>query len=214
MASHNFEWFREASMSASGSISIRKRGRRDFLKVGGAVTAALLAPAALKADAPNTLPAPPSNPRTPAAMSLPQQRLCAGIDFSHAILINLPSNGDLLIQYYFQQTIHQNLLALSLLGDTGSFTHYLLAQWRDTTQAYTLSNNTGKRQIWYLSGWECCQFTNTLDCPNAQLHLGADPADPSNTNKRWFLVACQIPGPLHRGDMVSKVTLTNLNATK
>ena len=42
--------------------------RRDFLKAGGAVTAALLAPAALEADAPNTLPPLPSNPRTAAAM--------------------------------------------------------------------------------------------------------------------------------------------------
>lgn len=55
-------------MSDNGSIPIRKQGRRDFLKAGGAVTAALLAPAALKADAPSTLPALPSNPQTPAAM--------------------------------------------------------------------------------------------------------------------------------------------------
>jgi len=55
-------------MNASGSSSIRQQGRRDFLKAGGVVTAALLAPAALKADAPHTLPALPSNPRTPAAM--------------------------------------------------------------------------------------------------------------------------------------------------
>jgi uncharacterized protein len=46
----------------------RKQGRREFLKVGGAVTAALLAPSALKADAPKTLPALPSNPVTLAAM--------------------------------------------------------------------------------------------------------------------------------------------------
>jgi len=55
-------------MSDSGSIPIRQQGRRDFLKAGGAVTAALLAPAALKADASKTLPALPTNPRTPAAM--------------------------------------------------------------------------------------------------------------------------------------------------
>jgi aryl-alcohol dehydrogenase-like predicted oxidoreductase len=55
-------------MSQNESISTRKPGRRDFLKAGGAVTAALLAPAALKADAPKALPALPSNPRTPGAM--------------------------------------------------------------------------------------------------------------------------------------------------
>ena len=55
-------------MSANGSISIRQQGRRDFLKAGGAVAAALLAPGALQADTPKTLPALPSNPRTPAAM--------------------------------------------------------------------------------------------------------------------------------------------------
>jgi uncharacterized protein len=49
----------------------RKQGRRDFLKAGGAVTAALLVPTALKADAPkalSALPALPSNPVTPTAM--------------------------------------------------------------------------------------------------------------------------------------------------
>jgi aryl-alcohol dehydrogenase-like predicted oxidoreductase len=55
-------------MSQNESISTRKPGRRDFLKAGGAVTAALLAPAALKADAPKTLPSLPSNPKTPGAM--------------------------------------------------------------------------------------------------------------------------------------------------
>jgi hypothetical protein len=55
-------------MSASGSVSIRQQGRRDFLKAGGAVAAALLAPAAPRADTAKTLPALPSNPRTPAAM--------------------------------------------------------------------------------------------------------------------------------------------------
>jgi len=56
-------------MGTSGSNPIRRQGRREFLKTGGAMTAAaLLAPGALKADAPRTLPALPSNPRTPAAM--------------------------------------------------------------------------------------------------------------------------------------------------
>ena len=44
-----------------------KQGRREFLKAGGAVTAALLAPSAL-ADTPKALPSLPSNPKTPAAM--------------------------------------------------------------------------------------------------------------------------------------------------
>jgi uncharacterized protein len=54
-------------MPLTESFSPRKQGRRDFLKAGGAVTAALLAPAAL-ADTQRTLPALPSNPKTPAAM--------------------------------------------------------------------------------------------------------------------------------------------------
>ena len=45
-----------------------KHGRREFLKVGGAVTAALLAPSAIKADPAHGLPALPENPRTMQAM--------------------------------------------------------------------------------------------------------------------------------------------------
>lgn len=48
--------------------TIGSQGRREFLKSGGAVTAALLAPSALTASAPKTLPALPSNPLTPTAM--------------------------------------------------------------------------------------------------------------------------------------------------
>jgi len=55
-------------MSVQDSISARNPGRREFLKTGGAVTAALLVPAALRADAPKALPALPSNPRTSEAM--------------------------------------------------------------------------------------------------------------------------------------------------
>lgn len=43
-------------------------GRRDFLKAGGAVTAALLTPSALSADVPKVLPSLPVNPKTSAAM--------------------------------------------------------------------------------------------------------------------------------------------------
>ena len=52
----------------SESISSGRHGRREFLKAGGALTAALLAPTALSANAPKTLPKLPSNPKTPAAM--------------------------------------------------------------------------------------------------------------------------------------------------
>ena len=45
-----------------------RHGRREFLKAGGAVTAALLAPSALTAETAKTLPALPSNPVTPTAM--------------------------------------------------------------------------------------------------------------------------------------------------
>jgi aryl-alcohol dehydrogenase-like predicted oxidoreductase len=54
-------------MSEKQAFEARKQGRREFLKVGGAVTAALLAQSAL-ADTPKKLPALPSNPKTPAAM--------------------------------------------------------------------------------------------------------------------------------------------------
>jgi aryl-alcohol dehydrogenase-like predicted oxidoreductase len=54
-------------MSEHQPAAARKRDRREFLKAGGAVTAALLAPSAL-ADAPKALPGLPSNPATPAAM--------------------------------------------------------------------------------------------------------------------------------------------------
>ena len=51
----------------SESKAAPNQGRREFLKAGGAVTAALLAPSAL-ADTPKTMPALPANPRTTAAM--------------------------------------------------------------------------------------------------------------------------------------------------
>jgi aryl-alcohol dehydrogenase-like predicted oxidoreductase len=55
-------------MSENAAETSLRQGRREFLKTGGAITAALLTPAALKADSPKTLPGLPSNPRTPAAM--------------------------------------------------------------------------------------------------------------------------------------------------
>src|ERR1035438_7476728 len=54
-------------MSENQPLSARKHGRRDFLKAGGAVTAALLAPSAI-ADTKKALPGLPSNPVTPKAM--------------------------------------------------------------------------------------------------------------------------------------------------
>ena len=55
-------------MAEKQQVSARNQGRREFLKVGGAVTAALLTPSVLAADAPRVMPGLPSNPRTPAAM--------------------------------------------------------------------------------------------------------------------------------------------------
>jgi hypothetical protein len=54
-------------MKDQDQLSARRQGRREFLKAGGAVTAALLAQSAM-AEAPKTLPALPSNPVTPSAM--------------------------------------------------------------------------------------------------------------------------------------------------
>src|SRR6201993_118736 len=55
-------------MSEENSVSPRNQGRRDFLKIGGAATAALLTPSAFAVTPNKTLPNLPSNPRTPAAM--------------------------------------------------------------------------------------------------------------------------------------------------
>lgn len=55
-------------MSTNDSTSARNPGRREFLKAGGAVTAALLAPSALAVTPNKSLPALPSNPRTIEAM--------------------------------------------------------------------------------------------------------------------------------------------------
>jgi hypothetical protein len=55
-------------MSDNLPAAARRQGRREFLKAGGAVAAALLAPSAALADVQKTLPPLPSNPRTPAAM--------------------------------------------------------------------------------------------------------------------------------------------------
>ena len=59
---------RRGPMSNDQSVTARNQGRRQFLKAGGAVTAALLAPSALIADTPKTMPALPVNPVTPTAM--------------------------------------------------------------------------------------------------------------------------------------------------
>ena len=55
-------------MSEDRTLTRSSQGRREFLKAGGAMTAALLAPGAIRADALRTLPSLPSNPRTPGAM--------------------------------------------------------------------------------------------------------------------------------------------------
>jgi aryl-alcohol dehydrogenase-like predicted oxidoreductase len=55
-------------MSDSNPLSVPKQGRRDFLKAGGAVTAALLAPSAFAVTPNKTLPGLPSNPVTLKAM--------------------------------------------------------------------------------------------------------------------------------------------------
>jgi aryl-alcohol dehydrogenase-like predicted oxidoreductase len=52
----------------SESSNSIKTGRREFLKTGGAITAALLAPSVAMADGPRQLPVMPSNPVTLAAM--------------------------------------------------------------------------------------------------------------------------------------------------
>ena len=54
-------------MSENQPLSARKQGRREFLKAGGAITAAMLAPSAI-ADTRKALPGLPSNPVTSKAM--------------------------------------------------------------------------------------------------------------------------------------------------
>ena len=55
-------------MSDPQTFSTRKQGRRDFLKAGGALTAALLSPSAFAVTPNKSLPGLPSNPKTPGAM--------------------------------------------------------------------------------------------------------------------------------------------------
>jgi aryl-alcohol dehydrogenase-like predicted oxidoreductase len=57
----------EVIMSENQPVAARRHGRREFLKAGGAVTAALLAPGA-RAETAKALPGLPSNPVTPASM--------------------------------------------------------------------------------------------------------------------------------------------------
>jgi aryl-alcohol dehydrogenase-like predicted oxidoreductase len=57
----------EIAMGENQAGAARKQGRREFLKAGGAVTAALLAPSAI-ADTKKALPGLPSNPVTLTAM--------------------------------------------------------------------------------------------------------------------------------------------------
>ena len=58
----------ENRMSEKQTDAGRKQGRREFLKAGGAVTAALMVPAGLGAETSKTMPALPSNPVTLKAM--------------------------------------------------------------------------------------------------------------------------------------------------
>ena len=55
-------------MTEKNHVSPSNKGRRDFLKIGGAATAALLTPSAFAVTPNKSLPSLPSNPRTPAAM--------------------------------------------------------------------------------------------------------------------------------------------------
>jgi uncharacterized protein len=56
-------------MIEDDTLSVHQQGRRNFLKTGGALDAALFAPAAAPAAEPDKeLPGLPSNPRTPGAM--------------------------------------------------------------------------------------------------------------------------------------------------
>lgn len=55
-------------MSERKATSLHSKGRRDFLKIGGAATAALLTPSAFAVRPNKSLPNLPSNPRTPGAM--------------------------------------------------------------------------------------------------------------------------------------------------
>jgi len=63
MILHNLEASREGPM-VENNVTTGKHGRREFLKAGGAVTAALLAPTALRADTQKTMPPLPVNPVT------------------------------------------------------------------------------------------------------------------------------------------------------
>jgi aryl-alcohol dehydrogenase-like predicted oxidoreductase len=60
--------FREEILMSDNNAVSTGRGRRDFLKAGGAVTAALLAPSAFAVTPNKTLPGLPSNPVTQKAM--------------------------------------------------------------------------------------------------------------------------------------------------
>ncbi len=52
----------------SDALNVRQQGRREFLKAGGAVAAALVAPGAVLAETPKTMPPLPTNPVTLKAM--------------------------------------------------------------------------------------------------------------------------------------------------
>ena len=57
-------------MNDNQPMTARRQGRREFLKAGGVVTAALLASRGGLADTPKALPGLPSNPRTTTAMPM------------------------------------------------------------------------------------------------------------------------------------------------
>jgi hypothetical protein len=58
----------EETQVSQKHTAVTSHDRREFLKAGGAVTAALLAPSMLAAETQRTLPGLPSNPVTPKAM--------------------------------------------------------------------------------------------------------------------------------------------------
>jgi hypothetical protein len=102
-------------------------------------------------------------------MDLGGQCLKIAPDFvNKALVIPVPANDEVLIQWSFIQTNRQNLLALSTVDAFGNAVNYHLAAWRDTQVQYTLKNSTGDKQFWYLTGWETGPYDPTLDCPGRQ----------------------------------------------
>ena len=146
------------------------------------------------------------------AMNLPQQCLKGEIDLlNKALEIKVAAGQEEIITWSFTNTIRQNLLALTMIDDSGNPQNYLLAKWRDTKVQYDLQNTSGQVQLWYVTGWEVNGIVGggpTLDCPGCQDGIKSIPSVNGPTVAFLSETPYYDGAGIHPGDTLATVRLT------